>query len=168
MNYLQFMLTCFFLTALYLSVVSFEKRQRTRLETKCMGHTNYTYLRYRNSEKCWTSSENDKNYLDAVKSCQEQGALLGTIKTKNEITLFRLFTTKNIVWIGLDKINKSTFTWIDNQKPVKNISFYFPGLQASADIRNLADCAIAIYPKLIFRFLLKHCESIDPYICEIR
>ncbi|KAI8767163.1 hypothetical protein BgiMline_026168, partial [Biomphalaria glabrata] len=55
-----------------------------------------------------------------------QGALLGTIKTKNEISLFRLFTTKNIVWIGLDKINKSTFTWIDNQKPVKNISFYFP------------------------------------------
>ncbi|KAK6970854.1 hypothetical protein BgiMline_026546, partial [Biomphalaria glabrata] len=52
------------------SVNAIEKRQSTRLEIKCSRYKNYSYLRYRNTEKCWTWSAQRMNYSDAIKSCQ--------------------------------------------------------------------------------------------------
>ncbi|XP_055860996.1 uncharacterized protein LOC129921849 isoform X2 [Biomphalaria glabrata] len=118
MTYTTLTLTFFVLIALYWNVDSIEKRQMTRLETKCKQNKNYTYLRYRNAEKCMIWMGKDLLYLDAVKSCQEQGALLGTFKTQSELTILRQFAKDTIVWVGLDKINKPTFTWIDDGKQV--------------------------------------------------
>nr|KAI8743230.1 hypothetical protein BgiMline_021639 [Biomphalaria glabrata] len=74
MTYTTLTLTFFVLIALYWNVDSIEKRQMTRLETKCRRYENYTYLRFRNAEKCMIWLRDTFNYLDALKSCQDYPA----------------------------------------------------------------------------------------------
>ncbi|KAK0067542.1 C-type lectin domain family 6 member A [Biomphalaria pfeifferi] len=138
----------------------------TRLETKCRRYENYTYLRYRNAEKCMIWFDDTVNYLVALKSCQEKGALLGTFKTLSEISLLRQFA-KESLWVGLDKIDKPAFTWVDDGKPVHNFSFYFPDYPAS-NMKNLFDCTEYMLMVYRFKFNDQNCFLDAPYICEIR
>ncbi|XP_055860440.1 uncharacterized protein LOC129921758 isoform X2 [Biomphalaria glabrata] len=165
---MSYTLTICLLIALYRSVDSIDKRQSTRLETKCRKNKDYTYLRYRNTEECWKWGENYLNYTNAIRYCQE-GALLGTIKTENERTLIWRFFKNRILWNGLDKINKPTFTWIDDNKPEKNFSYYFPDVPASQDLRALPDCStLETLTDDKFHFFTKPCFVKFSYICEIR
>ncbi|KAK0059413.1 antho-RFamide neuropeptides-like isoform X2 [Biomphalaria pfeifferi] len=147
---------------------SIDKRQSTRLETKCRIYKDYTYLRNRNTEKCWKWGDNFLNYTNAIRSCQE-GALLVTIKTENEKKLLWRFFKDIVLWNGLDKINKPTFTWIDDNKPLKNFSYYYPDVKASQDLRKIPDCGtLENSTEDEFNFSCLPCFHTYSYICEIR
>ncbi|KAK0059442.1 antho-RFamide neuropeptides-like isoform X2, partial [Biomphalaria pfeifferi] len=146
---------------------SIDKRQSTRLETTCRIYKDYTYLRYRNTEECWKWGDDFLNYTNAIRACQEEGALLLTIKTENEKTLLWRFFKHKVLWNGLDKINKPTFTWIDDNKPLKNFSYYYPDVPASQNLRLIPDCG-SLVSEDRFYFATRLCFVRHAYICEIR
>uniref|UniRef100_A0A2C9KLK9 C-type lectin domain-containing protein n=1 Tax=Biomphalaria glabrata TaxID=6526 RepID=A0A2C9KLK9_BIOGL len=163
--------TILIFSAISFIVTSIEKRQTTRLETKCMKKKGFVYRYYKAVEKCFQFLFYD-SYVEAINKCKGMGAQLATFKSDDHKILAYNYLDElynltaegyhTYFFIGLDKRQDGvTFRWIDDGQPIKNASHYIDVFFYTED-----DCVIMYTQhKDIWTC---DCEDFVPFFCEIR